>query len=49
MLSMQPQLRPPAGGVGPRTDRLDGETLLAQPLAYGRGEPRACSMVRFDA
>lgn len=30
----------------PKTDRLDGETLLRALLAYKRGEPRVCSMVR---
>lgn len=29
-----------------KTDRLDGETLLRTLLAYKRGEPRVCSMVR---
>ena len=46
MLSMQPQFQPPAGGVGPRPDRIDGETLLRALLAHKRGEPRVCSMVR---
>jgi transposase len=30
----------------PKTDRIDGETLLRVLLAYKRGEPRVCSMVR---
>ena len=30
----------------PKTDRLDGERLLRELLAYKRGEPRVCSMVR---
>lgn len=30
----------------PKTDRLDGETLLRALLAYKRGEPRVCAMVR---
>ena len=30
----------------PKTDRLDGETLLRSLLAYKRGEPRVCAMVR---
>lgn len=29
-----------------KTDRLDGEALLRTLLAYQRGEPRVCSMVR---
>ena len=29
----------------PKTDRLDGETLLRTLLAYKRGEPRVCAMV----
>ena len=29
-----------------KTDRIDGETLLRALLAYSRGEPRVCSMVR---
>jgi transposase len=29
-----------------KTDRIDGETLLRSLLAYKRGEPRVCSMVR---
>jgi transposase len=29
-----------------KTDRIDGETLLRTLLAYKRGEPRVCSMVR---
>jgi len=29
-----------------KTDRIDGETLVRTLLAYKRGEPRACSMVR---
>ncbi|MEQ1754294.1 MAG: IS110 family transposase [Micropepsaceae bacterium] len=29
-----------------KTDRLDGETLLRALLAYKRGEPRVCAMVR---
>jgi transposase len=31
---------------GAKTDRLDGEALLRARLAYKRGEPRVCSMVR---
>jgi transposase len=33
----------------PKTDRLDGETLLRALLAYKRGEPRVCSMVRVPS
>src|SRR5918912_2614504 len=29
-----------------KSDRIDGETLLRTLLAYKRGEPRVCSMVR---
>jgi transposase len=29
-----------------KTDRIDGETLLRALLAYKRGEPRVCAMVR---
>lgn len=29
-----------------KTDRIDGETLVRSLLAYKRGEPRVCSMVR---
>jgi transposase len=29
-----------------KTDRIDGETLIRALLAYKRGEPRVCSMVR---
>ena len=30
----------------PKTDRIDGEALLRTLLAYKRGEPRVCTMVR---
>ncbi len=30
----------------PKTDRIDGEALLRGLLAFKRGEPRVCSMVR---
>lgn len=29
-----------------KTDRIDGETLIRALMAYKRGEPRVCSMVR---
>src|SRR5208282_1363466 len=29
-----------------KTDRVDGETLVRTLLAYKRGEPRVCAMVR---
>jgi transposase len=29
-----------------KTDRIDGETLIRTLLAYKRGEPRVCSMVK---
>ena len=29
-----------------KTDRIDGETLLRALLAYKRGEPRVCAMIR---
>lgn len=32
-----------------KTDRIDGEMLLRALLAYKRGEPRVCSMVRVPA
>lgn len=32
-----------------KTDRLDGETLIRALLAFKRGEPRACSMVRIPS
>lgn len=32
-----------------KTDRIDGETLLRVLLAYKRGEPRVCSMVRASS
>jgi len=30
-----------------KTDRIDGETLIRALIAWKRGEPRACSMVRL--
>ena len=30
-----------------KTDRIDGETLVRTLLAWKRGEPRVCSMVRM--
>ena len=30
----------------PKTDRIDGEALLCALLAYKRGEPRVCAMVK---
>jgi transposase len=30
-----------------KTDRIDGETMIRTLLAYKRGEPRICSMVRI--
>jgi len=32
-----------------KTDRLDGEALLRTLMAYARGEPRVCSMVRVPS
>jgi transposase len=32
-----------------KTDRIDGETLVRTLLAYKRGEPRVCTMVRAPA
>jgi transposase len=29
-----------------KTDKIDGETLVRSLLAYKRGEPRVCSMVK---
>jgi transposase len=33
----------------PKTDRIDGEALLRTLLAYKRGEPRVCAMVKAPA
>jgi transposase len=30
-----------------KTDRIDGETLICALMAWKRGEPRACSMVKL--
>jgi transposase len=32
-----------------KTDRIDGEALVRTLLAYKRGEPRVCAMVRMPA
>lgn len=32
-----------------KTDRIDGETLLRTLMAYKRGEPRVCAMVRVPS
>lgn len=32
-----------------KTDRIDGETLIQTLMAYKRGEPRVCSMVRVPS
>jgi transposase len=32
-----------------KTDRIDGEALLRALLAYKRGEPRVCAMVKAPA
>lgn len=32
-----------------KTDRIDGEALIRSLMAYKRGEPRVCSMVRVPA
>ncbi|SEI22227.1 transposase [Rhizobium tibeticum] len=32
-----------------KTDRLDGEVLVRTLMAWNRGEPRVCSMVRVPA
>lgn len=32
-----------------KTDRIDGETLIRTLMAYKRGEPRVCSMVRVPS
>ena len=32
-----------------KTDRIDGEAMIRTLLAYKRGEPRVCSMVRVPA
>src|SRR3982074_1242822 len=57
-LLIRPRLRHHAGGGGGRTqgargrgraktDGIDGEALVRALLAYKRGEPRVCSMVRL--
>ena len=46
MLSMQPQLRLRAGGVGPRPTGSTARLCFARRSAHKRGEPRVCSMVR---
>ena len=45
MSSMRPQLRPRGAGGGPDRQN-DGEALVRALLAYKRGEPRVCAMVR---
>jgi transposase len=32
--------------VGPRQTKIDGEALVKALLAYKRGEPRVCAMLR---
>lgn len=32
-----------------KTDRIDGETLVRALLAFKRGEPRVCAMVRLPS
>ena len=49
MSSMRPQLRPRGAGGGPKADRIDGEALVRALLAYKRGGPRVCAMVRTPA
>jgi transposase len=39
----------PRRGRRAKTDRIDGETLVRVLLAYRRGEPRVCSMVRVPS
>jgi transposase len=36
----------PAPAPGAKADKLDGDTLVRTLLAYKRGEPRVCAMVR---
>ena len=38
----------PSADLDLRPDRIDGEALLRTLLAYRRGEPRVCAMVRVD-
>lgn len=44
--SILPQLRRHVVDGRAKTDRIDGETLVRALLAYKRGEPRVCAMVR---
>ena len=46
MLSMRPRFRPTAPAAGQETNKIDGEALVRALLAYKRGEPRVCAMVR---
>ena len=41
-----PRLPSPAGWRRAKTDKIDGEALVRTLLAYKRGEPRVCAMVR---
>jgi len=44
--SIRPRSRSRGGKRRVKTDRIDGETLIRTLLAYKRGEPRVCAMVR---
>jgi transposase len=46
MSSMRPQLRSHDAGDGPRPTGSTSEALVRALLAYKRGEPRVCAMVR---
>lgn len=43
---MPPRLQPRAGGAEPRPTESTGGALIRALLAYKRGEPRVCAMVR---
>jgi transposase len=46
MSSIRRRSRRRADGGAAKTDRIDGEALLRALLAYKRGEPRVCAMVK---
>ncbi len=46
MWSIRPQIAVPRRKRRAKTDKIDGEMLIRTLLAYKRGEPRVCAMVR---